>query len=59
MEETFAISRIFGKIAKVYSREISQKVPFAKVYSRERKKYFSPSLCFSFFIYILFYLKNY
>ena len=35
-EETFAISRIFGKIVKVRSREKSQKQSFAKVCSREK-----------------------
>ena len=35
-EESFAISRIFGKIAKVRSREKSQKQSFAKVCSRKK-----------------------
>lgn len=35
LEETFAISLILVKIAKVWSREKTESKPFAKVYSRE------------------------
>ena len=40
-EEAFTTCRIFGKIAKVFSPEISQNDSFAKVYSNE-KAFFCP-----------------
>jgi len=46
-EETLAFSRIFGKIANVWSREKLQKQLFAKVFSREKCQKWSFAKVFS------------